>query len=125
MYLIFLYSFGRIKIISKCVYTKRVKYITMFISFSFNNGGKTMILHFNKNILIFVLKTTILDGRTGKPLLPKAIKMVVGTQTSPLVISVKGKGNDIFLYWVSDCHGAQNKSELEFDFLKGIFCVYF
>ncbi|GFQ67501.1 uncharacterized protein TNCT_122631 [Trichonephila clavata] len=45
--------------------------------------------------------------------------MVVGTQSSPLVVSVSGRGNDIFLYWVSDCHGTQNKTDLEFDFLKG------
>ncbi|KAG8180040.1 hypothetical protein JTE90_012884 [Oedothorax gibbosus] len=69
--------------------------------------------------IYYYTQTTILDGRTGKPLLPKPIKMVVGTQSSPLVVSVKGKGNDLFLYWVSDCHGGQNQSELKFDFMKG------
>lgn len=60
-----------------------------------------------------------MDGRNGKPFLQKPIEMVVGTQTSPLVISVTGKGNDIFLYWISDCHGSENKTKLEFDFIKG------
>ncbi|XP_035219132.1 uncharacterized protein LOC118192294 isoform X2 [Stegodyphus dumicola] len=69
--------------------------------------------------IYYYTQTTILDGRSGKPLLPKPIQMVVGTQTSPLVISVQGKGNDIFLYWVSDCHGSSNKSDLKFDFVKG------
>ncbi|XP_054712627.1 uncharacterized protein LOC129222185 [Uloborus diversus] len=69
--------------------------------------------------IYYFTQTTILDGRTGKPLLAQPIKMVVGTQTSSLVISVKGTGNDIFLYWVSDCHGSKNNSNLEYDFLKG------
>ncbi|GFT02758.1 uncharacterized protein TNCV_879611 [Trichonephila clavipes] len=69
--------------------------------------------------IYYYTQTTILDGRNGKPLIPKPIKMVVGTQSSPLVVSVSGRGNDIFLYWVSDCHGTQNKTDLEFDFLKG------
>lgn len=69
--------------------------------------------------IYYYTQTNILDGKSGKPLLKKPVEMVVGTQTSPLVISVKGKGNDIFLYWVSDCHGSQNKTKLEFDFLKG------
>nr|XP_042902859.1 uncharacterized protein LOC107443619 isoform X2 [Parasteatoda tepidariorum] len=69
--------------------------------------------------IYYYTQTTILDGKNGKPLLSKPIKMVVGTQSSPLVISVSGKGNDIFLYWTSDCHGSQNKSELQFDFVKG------
>lgn len=85
----------------------------------FSKSNYIILSQTNNCISICFSKTTILDGRTGKPLLPKPVKMVVGTQSSPLVVSVNGKGNDIFLYWVSDCHGGQNQSELEFDFMRG------
>ncbi|XP_022252488.1 uncharacterized protein LOC106468446 isoform X1 [Limulus polyphemus] len=68
----------------------------------------------------YYTQTTILDGRNGQHLLSEPIKMVVGTQSSPLVISAEGFGNDIFLYWVSDCHGVSGESyNLEFSFVHG------
>lgn len=69
--------------------------------------------------IYYYTETTILDGRNGKPLLEKPIKMVVGTQTSPLVISLEGFGNDIFLYWISDCNGVRKDQNLEYNFVKG------
>ncbi|XP_067137973.1 uncharacterized protein [Centruroides vittatus] len=69
--------------------------------------------------IYYYTETTILDGRNGKPLLDNPIKMVVGTQTSPLVISLEGFGNDIFLYWISDCNGKRKNQNLEYDFIKG------
>ncbi|CAH1796048.1 unnamed protein product, partial [Owenia fusiformis] len=47
--------------------------------------------------------TTVLDGKTGRPLLEPYVRDTVGAQTSSLTISVEGRGNDMFLYWVSDC----------------------
>ncbi|XP_076350417.1 uncharacterized protein LOC143247003 [Tachypleus tridentatus] len=68
----------------------------------------------------YYTQTTILDGRTGQHLLSEPIKMVVGTQSSPLVISAEGFGNDIFLYWVSDCHGVSGEDRnLKFSFVHG------
>ncbi|KAL5019654.1 hypothetical protein ScPMuIL_002546, partial [Solemya velum] len=51
----------------------------------------------------FHSETTILDGKTGKPLLDPPVRDTIGAQASPLTISVEGYGNDIFLYWIADC----------------------
>ena len=50
-----------------------------------------------------ILQTTVVDGKTGEPLLQPYIKETVGGQASPLTISVEGHGNDLFLYWIADC----------------------
>ncbi|KAH8024194.1 hypothetical protein HPB51_022255 [Rhipicephalus microplus] len=50
-------------------------------------------------------QTTVLDGRTGRPLLPLPVHSALGAQASPLAISMPGVGHDVFLYWLSDCHG--------------------
>ncbi|XP_075750065.1 uncharacterized protein LOC119172507 isoform X2 [Rhipicephalus microplus] len=50
-------------------------------------------------------QTTVLDGRTGRPLLPHPVHSALGAQASPLAISMPGVGHDVFLYWLSDCHG--------------------
>lgn len=64
-------------------------------------------------------KTTILDGKTGRPLLVKSIKDTIGAQSSGLTISVEGTGNSIFLYWTSDCKGHEGESQQTFEFVKG------
>ncbi|XP_064472122.1 uncharacterized protein LOC135386243 [Ornithodoros turicata] len=71
--------------------------------------------------IYFYTQTTVLDGRTGQPLLEHGpVRMAVGTQASPLVLSVAGRGNDVFLYWVSDCHGEHtDATAMEFEFLRG------
>ncbi|RWS02090.1 PQQ-like domain containing protein [Dinothrombium tinctorium] len=48
-------------------------------------------------------EATILNGQTGESLLNEPIKMLVGTQSSPLTISTNGQF-DIFLYWFSSCN---------------------
>ncbi|XP_077484241.1 uncharacterized protein LOC144094190 [Amblyomma americanum] len=50
-------------------------------------------------------QTTVLDGRTGRPLLARPVRSALGAQASPLAVSMAGRGRDLFLYWLSDCHG--------------------
>ncbi|VDI56209.1 Hypothetical predicted protein [Mytilus galloprovincialis] len=68
--------------------------------------------------LYYFSDTTILDGKTGLPLINPAIRDSVGAQASPLSISVEGFGNDIFLYWMSDCLNFEGKGGT-FEFVKG------
>ncbi|CAN7984580.1 unnamed protein product [Ixodes hexagonus] len=65
----------------------------------------------------FYTQTTVLDGRTGRPLLGRPLRAAVGTQASPLAVSREGRGRDLFLYWLSDCHGAHRP--LPFHFVQG------
>jgi hypothetical protein len=60
----------------------------------------------------------VIDGRDGKPLLDRAVKSSVGAQSSPLTVSVDGRGNDVFLYWNADCSLHEGEGG-EFDFVKG------
>ncbi|ELU01119.1 hypothetical protein CAPTEDRAFT_94391 [Capitella teleta] len=62
--------------------------------------------------------STVIDGATGQPLIKPYIRSSIGAQTSPLTISVEGKGNDIFLYWMADCLGHEGKGG-QYDFVKG------
>ncbi|XP_060079842.1 uncharacterized protein LOC132559243 [Ylistrum balloti] len=63
-------------------------------------------------------QTTVLDGRTGKSLLEQPMWDTIGAQASPLTISMEGTGNDIFLYWMSDCLGHEGEGG-EFKFVEG------
>ncbi|XP_061183880.1 uncharacterized protein LOC133192057 [Saccostrea echinata] len=63
-------------------------------------------------------ETTILDGRSGKSLLSSPILDTIGAQSSPLTISMDGYGNDIYLYWISDCEKHEGQEEA-FEFVKG------
>ena len=42
----------------------------------------------------------------------------IGSQSSPLSISVSGRGNDIFLHWMSNCKG-HDKETLKYSFAEG------
>ncbi|KAK3107822.1 hypothetical protein FSP39_022986 [Pinctada imbricata] len=68
-------------------------------------------------------RTTILDGKTGKPLIVPQIKDTVGAQSSPLTISVEGQANDIFLYWLSDCLGHGGEGGV-YQFVNGMLEAY-
>ena len=59
-----------------------------------------------------------MDGKTGLPLITPAMRDTVGAQASPLSVSIEGLGNDIFLYWVSDCVNYEGKGG-QFEFVKG------
>ncbi|XP_053408776.1 uncharacterized protein LOC123561870 [Mercenaria mercenaria] len=62
--------------------------------------------------------TTILDGKTGKPLIAPPIRDTVGAQASPITVSMEGRGNDVFLYWVADCLDHEGQGG-EFKFVEG------
>ncbi|KAK0170333.1 hypothetical protein PV328_010908 [Microctonus aethiopoides] len=62
--------------------------------------------------------STILDGKTGKPLFDKPIKDSGNGQMSGLSLSVDGYGNDWFLYWSANCLDHDNVDE-KYRFLKG------
>lgn len=63
-------------------------------------------------------KTTILDGRDGTSLLDSPLVDTMGAQSSPLTISMDGYGNDVYLYWISDCENHEGHEEA-YKFVKG------
>ncbi|XP_062614825.1 uncharacterized protein LOC134276609, partial [Saccostrea cucullata] len=68
--------------------------------------------------LYYYSETTILDGRGSKSLLRSPILDTIGAQSSPLTISMDGYGNDVYLYWISDCEKHEGQAE-SFKFVKG------
>ncbi|KAK6165207.1 hypothetical protein SNE40_023561 [Patella caerulea] len=62
--------------------------------------------------------TTVLDGRTGTPMITPFIRDGVGAQASALTLSIEGRGNDLFLYWIADCIQHEGEGGV-FDFVKG------
>ena len=69
-----------------------------------------------------MLQTTVLDGRTGEPLLTPYMKMAKGVQASPLTVSLEGQGNDLFLFFASDCEEFEGNGA-SFGFLKGTYSL--
>lgn len=67
----------------------------------------------------FMFQTTILDGRDGKNLLRSPLLDTMGAQSSPLTISMEGYGNDVYLYWISDCEHHEGQGGT-YKFVKGI-----
>ncbi|CAG7820626.1 unnamed protein product [Allacma fusca] len=63
-------------------------------------------------------QTTLLDGKTGKPILGEPIIDSIGSQASTPIIRMEGLGNDLFLYWSSNCEGFEGNSS-EYKFVKG------
>lgn len=63
-------------------------------------------------------QTTVLDGKTGAPLLDKPIVDTTGSQMGGLSISVEGWGNDLVLYWTSNCLHHEGPTE-PFTFIPG------
>lgn len=62
--------------------------------------------------------STILDGKTGKPILEKPMRDSGNGQMSGLTLSVDGLGNDWYLYWSANCLDHNNVNE-KYRFLKG------
>lgn len=60
---------------------------------------------------------TIIDGKTGKPLLEKPIEDSLSKEMSGLSITVEGFGNDWFLHWSVDCLNYEGVKE-KYQFLK-------
>ncbi|CAF0948256.1 unnamed protein product [Adineta ricciae] len=61
--------------------------------------------------LYYSAQTTILDGLTGKTILDKPIEQTIGVQSSPLTISFKQHGHDMFIYWMGECDGIDNNDD--------------
>lgn len=51
---------------------------------------------------------TILDGKDGRPI-ERSFKTSIPQHTSPLTISMKGKGKDHFIVWSGDCLGHEGE----------------
>lgn len=60
---------------------------------------------------------TIIDGKTGKPLLEKPIEDSLSREMSGLSVTVEGFGNDWFLHWSVDCLNYEGIKE-KYQFLK-------
>lgn len=60
----------------------------------------------------------MLDGESGKPLVVPFVKSSSMANTSPLSVSMQGVGNDLFIYWVSDCIGHEGEGGT-FKFVEG------
>ena len=60
----------------------------------------------------------MIDGKTGKPLVTPFIKSSSMANTSPLSVSMQGLGNDLFIYWISDCIGHEGDGTT-FEFVEG------
>lgn len=60
---------------------------------------------------------TIIDGKTGKPLLEKPIEDSLSKEMSGLSVTVEGFGNDWFLHWSVDCLNSEGIKE-KYQFLK-------
>ena len=67
------------------------------------------IINLNASIMLIFL-----DGSKISPTFTDSI----GSQSSPLSISVSGRGNDIFLHWMSNCKG-HDKETLKYGFAEG------
>ena len=61
---------------------------------------------------------TVLDGKTGNPLVTPFVKSSSMANTSPLSVSMQGLGNDLFIYWISDCIGHEGEGGT-FEFVEG------
>jgi len=62
-------------------------------------------------------QTVVLSGKDGSKISP-ILTDSIGSQSSPISISVEGKGNDIFLHWMSNCKG-HDKKALKYTFARG------
>jgi hypothetical protein len=71
-----------------------------------------------------VLQTTVLDGKTGTPLLDKPVVDTAGSQMGGLSISVEGLGNDLVLYWTANCLHHEGPTK-PFSFMPGFYSMYY
>ena len=60
---------------------------------------------------------TVLDGKTGKPLLEKPMEDSMSRQMSGISITVDGYGNDWFVHWSANCFNKEGAKD-KFQFLK-------
>ncbi|XP_001604173.1 uncharacterized protein LOC100120537 isoform X1 [Nasonia vitripennis] len=65
----------------------------------------------------YYTSATILDGKTGKPLLEAPMEDSLSAQMSGLSVTVDGYGNDWFLHWSADCLGVEGAKDA-YEFVK-------
>ena len=53
---------------------------------------------------------SVIDGISGKPI-TNPLTSSVATFDSPLSISMEGRGNDLFLFWLGDCLSHEGRTE--------------
>jgi len=75
------------------------------------NVGNGFPVYYYSNI-------TVLDGKTGEPIVKTPYRTSGAANPSPLTISMEGTGNDLFLYWIADCLGHEGEGG-KFEFVKG------
>ena len=63
-------------------------------------------------------QTVVLSGKDGSKI-SRTLTDSIGSQSSPIAISLRGRGNDIFIHWLSNCKG-HDKEKLFYSFPKGI-----
>ena len=63
-------------------------------------------------------QTVVLSGKDGSKI-SRTLTDSIGSQSSPISISLRGRGNDIFIHWLSNCKG-HDKEKLFYSFPKGI-----
>ena len=63
-------------------------------------------------------QTVVLSGKDGSKI-SRTLTDSLGSQSSPISISLRGRGNDIFIHWLSNCKG-HDKEKLFYSFPKGI-----
>ncbi|XP_071958463.1 uncharacterized protein [Antedon mediterranea] len=78
----------------------------------FNHGPTFPVYYYSE--------VTVLDGKTGEPLIQPFIRHSGSIQSSPLTVSIEGTGQDMFLYFASDCLNHEGKST-KFSFTKSTF----
>ena len=68
--------------------------------------------------ILLLIQLTVIDGKSGKPLISPAWKSSGAANPSPISISMEGVGNDLFLYWIADCVGHEGEGGV-FEFVQG------
>ena len=67
----------------------------------------------------FIFQTTILNGKTGLPLIEKPFIDTMGSQMGGLSLSIEGLGNDFILYWTANCLNYEGPTR-PYTFLPGM-----
>jgi hypothetical protein len=57
---------------------------------------------------VVLFQTVVLSGRNGTKI-SEVMMDSIGSESSPLSLSVTGYGNDIFLHWASNCKDHQRE----------------
>ncbi|XP_063236356.1 uncharacterized protein LOC134538795 [Bacillus rossius redtenbacheri] len=68
--------------------------------------------------MYYFSQTTVLDGRTGAPLLDVPVVHTLGGQAPAVTVGTAAPGSDFLLYWAADCAGSEGAAE-PFSFVPG------